>query len=149
MTSRRWIKNMQKPATQSTTTQGITQEVELNRVLGNPDNFLVSAGFEEVFEEMTSKSDGIQSLVNLQYAGVSISAPILNLKLTDRIMKLELTIAGNDLSKWISSHSVINSPCEISSGDYFCKGFISSISCSPRTSEYHSVKYTILIDKNT
>ena len=129
--------------------QGITQEAEFSRVLGNPDNFLVSAGFEDVFDEMTSSNEVERNLVRIKYAGSSVEAPVLRLKVTDRVMKLELMIAGSDVSRWIDSHKVINSHCEVSRGEYFCSGFINSISCVPRTSEYHSVKYTILIDKNT
>ena len=140
---------MQKPATQSTQMQGTTQEAEFSRILGNPDNFLVSAGFEDVFEEMTSRPTARENQVSIKYASISLTAPVLKLKVTDRIMKLELAIAGSDMSRWINSPKFINSHCEVSSGEYFCSGFISSISCAPRTSEYHSVKYTILFDKNT
>ena len=118
-------------------------------MLSNPDNFLVSAGFEDVFEEMTASTDTSKNQVSIKYSGFIIVAPVLSIKVTDRTMKLKLMISGSDMSRWINSHKVINSHCEVSSGDYFCSGFVASISCSPGTSEYHTVKYTILIDKNT
>ena len=130
-------------------TQGTTQEAEIQRVLDNPDNFLVSAGFEHVFDDMVSPPEQPNNLVTVKYDGISVTAALLKLKLTDKSVTLKLLVPGSNLSKWISSHKSINSPCELSSKDSNCHGYISSISCLPRDTESHIVKYTILIDKNT
>ena len=135
--------------TQSTPTQKTTQDPELSRVLGNPDNFLVSAGFEDVFEELTSPDPILADLIAISHGGNAVLGALSRLSVTDRVLKVKLLIPGKDMTRWIDSHKSINSQCTVTSGNYSCHGFINSISCKPHSDEYHSVKYTILIDKNT
>lgn len=140
---------MQKRATQSTLMQGITQDAELQRVLDNPDNFLVSAGFEHVFDEGHEPDGEPLDLVTVKCDGASVTASPLKIKLTDKSLVLKLLVPRNFVSSWISSYKSINSPCEVLTSGEKVYGYISGISCSAASNDSCVVKYTILIDKNT
>jgi hypothetical protein len=109
----------------------------------------VSAGFEDVFEELTSPDPVLSDLIAISHGGSAVLGRLSKLSVTDRSMTVKLLIPGKDMTRWIDAHKSINSQCLVSCGGYSCHGFINSISCKPHSDEYHSVKYTILIDKNT
>jgi len=127
-----------------------TREDEFDRALDNPDNFIVSSGFEDIFEDLTSPEVSTSDALSISYAERKVSGSLLKMKMTRNKLVAVLSFRGIPASSWMKDYDCVGKICTVTNNhDLRLNGYLDGISCAPSPGDSTVVKYTILIDKNT
>ena len=126
-----------------------TQDDEFSRVLENPDNFIVSEGFEGIFESLEDEPVENES-ITVSYGSKKISGELIKFKMRKENLSFTLRCAGTLPLEWLKDQMHIGSFCALTNNrDIELLGTLEEIKCKSITSDGATLTYTISFVKNT
>jgi len=127
-----------------------TQGDEFSRVLENPDNFIVSEGFEDIFESFEDPEPVPYQSLFVAYSNKKIPGELIKLKMSREAVRVTLKHAGYQVASWLQDQSCIGTICSVSGDrDLELHGELCEIQVESISSDVVTVKYTISLVKNT